>query len=90
MHAIQYFILFIDLLCYLFSLANFCGDRCENQNDTTSCLTCRDGFQAPSCCGCEEGYLSVFNVENDMVCCQDSIIEGTHNNCEYLNPLDSH
>ena len=74
-----------------FSSATFCGDRCENRNDTTSCLTCRAGFQVPSCCGCEEGYLSVLDLGRNRVCCQNSIIEETHNNyCEYLSPLDSH
>ena len=73
-----------------FSSVMFCGDRCENQNDITSCLTCRAGFQAPRCCECEEGYLPGLDADRNRVCCRNSIIEETHNNCEYLNPLDFH
>ena len=59
-----------------------------------SCMSCIAGYQPPNCCECEEGYLylSVLNVwpynrPRDRVCCQNSMndIEGTYNNCEYLN-----
>ena len=71
------------MLYYHFSLANFCGERCESLNDNMSCLSCNAGYQPPNCCECEEGYLSVLGTSRDRVCCQNStIIEGTYNNCE--------
>ena len=70
------------------SLANFCGKRCESLNDNTSCLACNAGYQPPNCCECEEGYLSLGRQDN-IICCQNSMIdiEGTYNNCEYLNSI---